>query len=177
MHGFWDGWKQRTKSIEKLQRRIRTSISSFLFRKEVSRRNWRRAQHDEAASFLCSNWDVVLFPWLQVKEMLKRSGHLWGSTRAKLRGIAHGLLRGRVENCARKHGGAVKLKLTREPGTSKTCSRCGHWQSSLTLSDRAFVCANPECKLVAERDLNGARNNSFAAIGDAHQVPWDGRSG
>ena len=40
--------------------------------------------------------------------------------------------------------------------SSKTCSRCGHKMSDLTLSDRYYQCS--ECGLEIDRDLNAAIN-------------------
>ena len=42
--------------------------------------------------------------------------------------------------------------------SSKKCSGCGHKNSNLTLSDRTFDCANPNCRSVLDRDLNAAIN-------------------
>lgn len=40
--------------------------------------------------------------------------------------------------------------------SSKTCSRCGHKKTDLTLSDRTYHCSN--CGLDIDRDLNAAIN-------------------
>jgi putative transposase len=40
--------------------------------------------------------------------------------------------------------------------SSKTCSRCGWVDETLTLADRTFHC--PSCGLVMDRDLNAAKN-------------------
>lgn len=40
--------------------------------------------------------------------------------------------------------------------SSKTCSRCGHKKTELTLSDRSYHCT--ECGLDIDRDLNAALN-------------------
>lgn len=54
-------------------------------------------------------------------------------------------------------GGQV-VKVDRFFPSSKTCSRCGDLHGELTLSDRLFVCPNPECGLQLDRDLNAAIN-------------------
>ena len=48
-----------------------------------------------------------------------------------------------------------------EPGTSKTCGACGHWDSTLTLANRIYKCT--DCGVHMDRDVNGARNNLLAA--------------
>jgi putative transposase len=40
--------------------------------------------------------------------------------------------------------------------SSKTCSGCGHVKAKLSLSERTYRCAS--CGLLADRDLNAARN-------------------
>jgi putative transposase len=42
--------------------------------------------------------------------------------------------------------------------SSKTCSGCGGRKPSLPLSERTYHCANPDCGLVVDRDLNAAVN-------------------
>lgn len=42
--------------------------------------------------------------------------------------------------------------------TSQDCSKCGHRKTDLSLSDRVYHCANPECLLIIDRDLNAALN-------------------
>jgi putative transposase len=42
--------------------------------------------------------------------------------------------------------------------TSQDCSGCSHRRTDLSLSDRVYHCANPECLLVIDRDLNAAIN-------------------
>lgn len=63
---------------------------------------------------------------------------------------------------------------TEEPGTSKTCTHCGHWKADLGAS-KTYKC--DVCNIEVDRDVAGARNNFFAAYGHAVGVGWDGRSG
>ena len=42
--------------------------------------------------------------------------------------------------------------------TSQDCHKCGHRRTDLTLSDRIYHCANAECDLVIDRDVNAALN-------------------
>ena len=59
-----------------------------------------------------------------------------------------------------------------EPGTSKTCSNCGYFDTSLGGS-KVYNC--PRCGICMDRDVNGWRGNLFAAYGKAVGVGWDGR--
>jgi len=42
--------------------------------------------------------------------------------------------------------------------STKMCSGCGHIKEDMDLSERVYVCDNPQCLLVIERDLNAALN-------------------
>jgi putative transposase len=41
--------------------------------------------------------------------------------------------------------------------STKRCSGCGH-EREIDLSEREYVCENPGCGLVLDRDVNAARN-------------------
>lgn len=42
--------------------------------------------------------------------------------------------------------------------STKMCSRCGHVKEEMDLSERIYICENPACGLVIDRDLNAALN-------------------
>ncbi len=42
--------------------------------------------------------------------------------------------------------------------STKLCSRCGNVKADMDLSERIYVCENPVCGLVIDRDLNAALN-------------------
>jgi IS605 OrfB family transposase len=42
--------------------------------------------------------------------------------------------------------------------STKMCSRCGNVKEDMDLSERIYVCENPACGLVLDRDLNAALN-------------------
>jgi transposase len=42
--------------------------------------------------------------------------------------------------------------------STKRCSRCGNVKEDMDLSERVYVCENPACGLVIDRDLNAALN-------------------
>lgn len=48
------------------------------------------------------------------------------------------------------------VEVSRFYASSKTCSHCGHIKTSLSLSDRIYICS--ECGLKIDRDLNAAIN-------------------
>ncbi len=63
--------------------------------------------------------------------------------------------------------------------STKKCSRCGYVKEDMDLSERIYVCDNPddlECGLTIDRDVNAARN--LAALARLSQQPtasWAGR--
>lgn len=42
--------------------------------------------------------------------------------------------------------------------STKKCSACGTVKEDMDLSERTYVCNNPECGLIMDRDLNAALN-------------------
>jgi len=71
-----------------------------------------------------------------------------------------GEFRRQAEYKAAWHGGRVIIA-DRWFASSKTCSGCGAVKAKLPLSERTYVCTS--CGLVADRDVNAARN--LAALG------------
>ena len=62
-----------------------------------------------------------------------------------------------------RHGG-ILIVADRWFASSKTCSACGAVRSKLTLAERTYRCADPDCGHVADRDVNAAVN--LAAWGE-----------
>src|SRR5207244_7926597 len=54
--------------------------------------------------------------------------------------------------------GGVLVKVNRFFPSSQLCHQCGSRRADLTLSDRIYVCGNPECGFTGDRDLNASRN-------------------
>jgi putative transposase len=53
--------------------------------------------------------------------------------------------------------------------STKMCSRCGNVKEEMDLSERIYVCENPACGLVIDRDLNAALN--LAALARPSRQP------
>jgi putative transposase len=60
--------------------------------------------------------------------------------------------------------GGVLIKVDRFFPSSQICSCCGARKTDLQLSDRVFVCPNPECGYVGDRDENAAINIVLEAL-------------
>ena len=144
-----------------------------LARERVRLHNWVERGHYDAAKFLLVLGDVVIAPVLNVGHLLKGEG-LYREAKRKLGALSHCLFRRRLISASARYPGAHVLE-TREPGTSKTCTGCGHWHAELMLGDKTFEC--PCCGLCVDRQMAGARNNMLAAYGRALGVGWDGQRG
>ena len=56
--------------------------------------------------------------------------------------------------------------------STKMCSRCGNVKEEMDLSERIYVCANPACGLVIDRDLNAALNLAARARPSRQPRPY-----
>ena len=57
-----------------------------------------------------------------------------------------------------KWRGIEFVKADRFFPSSKMCSCCGTIKKDLTLKDRTYICSNPKCNLVIDRDKNASIN-------------------
>jgi putative transposase len=60
--------------------------------------------------------------------------------------------------------GGMLLKVDRFFPSSQLCHCCGARKEDLTLADRVFVCPNPDCGYVGDRDENAALNLILEAL-------------
>ena len=58
--------------------------------------------------------------------------------------------------------------------TSRTCSACGTLRTDLSLSERVFRCADPDCGHTADRDVNAAKNILAAGLAESRNACGDG---
>ena len=132
--------------------------------------------HYDAANFLLDEHDVIVLPVLRVDKLSRRmddanGARLFSSKMARaMYTWSHAEFRRRLISVSARYAGRHVYETT-EPGTSKTCTHCGKWNTSLQLGDKLFQC--PACALVVDRQLAGARNNFLAAYGMACGMPWD----
>jgi transposase len=130
------------------------------------------AGHYAAANHLLRHHELVIAPQLATSRMVPRDGRVFGSKTARaMLTWSHGLFTQRLHSVAYRHPGRHVISDSGEPGTSKTCGDCGHWNAQLG-GDKTYSCT--VCGTVIGRDLNGARNNFFAAYGAARGIGWDG---
>lgn len=155
------------------QRRQRfRQMKRTLARERCRLHDYVAAGHYASANYLLRHHDLVVAPKLATSRMVPRDGRVFGSRTARaMLTWSHGLFTQRLHAAAYRHAGRHVISDSGEPGTSKTCGDCGHWNAQLG-GDKTYNCSR--CGTVISRDLNGARNNFFAAFGDAVGMGWDG---
>lgn len=158
--------KQRYNTERQLNRK--------LARDRRRQRGWTESAHYDAANFILNRYDIIVQPKLHVAPLTLRSGrNLRSKTARAMLTMSHYMYRQRLQWASSRYEGRHVFE-TEEPGTSKTCTSCGFWHANLQLNDKTFIC--PRCQVCVDRDIAGARNNFFAAYGNAIGVGWDGAS-
>jgi transposase len=146
-------------------------------RREFRRDNeWMKHQHYAAARELLQKFLLLIIPILAVADLSsrkKRGGRSIGRSGTRLMNAwSHGMFRERVLWASRRVEYPRRHVLfPGEPGTTKTCTFCGHWNGHIQLGDKHLKCA--ACGGEIDRQDAGARNNFLAAYGMAVGVHWD----
>ena len=166
-----EGYARTARQRYETTRRLRRKLA----RERRRLHNWVEGAHYDAANHMLSRYDVLIMPKLGTTRMAQKDGRVFGRKVARsMFTMSHGLFSDRIKSAAVRYPGRHVFTDTGEPGTSKTCSCCGHWHAALG-SSKTFHC--PACGVCMDRDVNGWRGNLFAAYGKAVGVGWDGRSG
>lgn len=136
--------KQNVKSrvkrrMEKACQRIRDKI-----------KNLRNEIHWKVSKFLCQNFKIIFIPKFETQKMSQKLNH---KVSRKMLTWSHFLFKQRLIFKASEYN--VKVIEVNESYTSKTCTKCG-LINSLLGSNKIFKCS--ACKLILDRDINGARN-------------------
>lgn len=117
--------------------------------------------HYDAIHVLLDASDFILVPKFETRKMVRkaervinnkvaRAMYTWGHFTFRQR------LASKVEMDRSKH-----MRVVGEPGTSKTCGNCGHWNEHLK-GKKVLECRG--CGVEMNRDVNGARNNLLAEL-------------
>lgn len=111
--------------------------------------------HRKLAIWLCENYSVILIPNFESSKMVNRGTRKINSMTARnMLTWSHYGFRELLKNKAELYEG-VRVEVTEEPYTSKTCGQCGKLHETLGGS-KVFKCKH--CGYLADRDVNGARN-------------------
>ena len=118
-------------------------------------RNLIDDMHKNLAKWLCEKYKVVLLPAFETSGMIRKGQRKINSK--TVRGMvtwSHYRFRQRLIHKVRAYEGR-NLIVCDEAFTSKTCGQCGKLHQKLG-GNKTFSC--PSCKIVVDRDVNGARN-------------------
>jgi putative transposase len=162
---------RRLKKIKRLHRAVTRKQNGSNNRRKAAHRlgtAYRKVSHQRANTLhqvttrLAKTKSVIVIEDLNVSGMLKNH-HLAQA----IADVGFGEFRRQLTYKAAWYGSQVVVVSRWEP-SSKTCSGCGWYDADLQLSDRVFVCCNPQrpdCALVLDRDRNAAINVSqFATL-------------
>jgi putative transposase len=168
--------KRNLKVIKKLQQAVSRKVKGSQNREKAVQRlaqhhrrvaNLRADTLHQFTSRLAKTKSVVVIEDLNVSGMLKN--HPLAQAIADV-GFAE--FRRQLEYKAAWYGCRV-IVADRWFASSRTCSCCGWVDESLMLSDRTFICRNPDwpaCGLIMDRDLNAAINLAQLADSSADRI-------
>ena len=152
LQSFYDKplWYVNKNNIKKRIQKSRSKVSDII-----------NDLHWKFANFLCKHFQTILIPSFKTQSMIKKTNNRKvSSMSSRLCNIyKHYQFRQRLHYIAKKYNSQVVV--VTEPYTSKTCGRCGKIDYLLGGS-KTFHC--PNCNMVIDRDLNGARNNGLAYL-------------
>jgi putative transposase len=131
----------------------------------LKKQNWITHCHYESMKELTSEEKtLILLPIFQVKQMIakkeRKRGPLSREVKQSMLDLSFYKFRMRFEQYLEKHHERkCHVKIVTEEYTSKTCGNCGNEKK---VSGDTYKCN--KCKVVLDRDVNGARNILLKAI-------------
>ena len=124
--------------------------------------------------FLADNFDTVLLPKFNVKQMIQRirknkRRKISRDTARRMQALCHYKFRVHLQNVMGK-----RVQMCYEHDTSRTCTSCGIMNLNLG-SNKTFTC--PHCSKVCDRDIAAARNILLKNLSLLQESPLFQRSG
>lgn len=124
-------------------------------RLQIRIRNLIDEVHKKVTLFLVKNYQVVILPEFNAKDMVRKlARRIPSKVVRQLLTWSHYRFRQRLLHKQKEYPWC-RVILTDEAYTSKTCGKCGHIHKTLG-GNKVFKC--PSCKHQAERDIHAARN-------------------
>ncbi len=112
--------------------------------------------HHKASKLLADNYKEILLPIFETSRLVRKKNRRINNNAAdNLLTLSHYKFRKLLAEKMKNRGGNL-IECTEEY-TSKTCSSCGRLNHKLG-SSKIFQCPYQNCNLVADRDLNAAKN-------------------
>ena len=154
IHRHLDELKKRSACKDWCHHR-RYKMKQAMQRMRLKIRNRVVDLHKKLAKWLCETYRCVVIPKFGVSKMVrKRNRRIGRQTTREMHALSHYKFRQILLNKARSYPW-VKIIVTEEPWTSKTCSHCGWIHMNLGASHH-FICQ--ACTSVFGRDTNAAKN-------------------
>lgn len=146
----------------KLSRKVFLSQNWYKQKRIVERLHYRIAclrkdAHHKATTSIVQKASRIGIETLQVTNLLQNKQLAKALSDSALGGFLE-KLKTKAESL-----GIPIVQADRFFGSSKTCSRCGHKKTDLSLSDRRYHCE--ACGFSADRDVNAAINLKHVAVG------------
>lgn len=147
------------KSNTKSNRRRRHRLNKRINKKWKKIKNIVEELHKSTANYLVNNFQHILIPETNIKNMMKSYKRKINKTTVRgLSCLAHYKFRERLKQLAQRKGNNV-VEVS-EAYTSKTCGLCGFIDEELG-GKKIFEC---KCGYVCDRDIHGARNIYIRAL-------------
>ena len=139
-----------------LSKKAKRSNNKRKARKAVSKinrhiRNQRRNQLHIWSKEITNRFDVICVEDLNIAGMIKN--HCLAKS---IQDAGWNTFNSYLDYKSKWNGG-ILVRIDRWYPSSKTCCKCGTKQN-MTLDKRTYICGNPECNHVMDRDLNAAIN-------------------
>lgn len=148
---------------ELIRAKCRYRMKKALGRLRCRIRNLVDEMHRKLAKWLCENYDIILFPHFNSRQMVKKVNRkIHSKTARAMMTWSHCRFENYLRSKAQLYRGSSESKTSvismvnvNESFTSKTCGQCGRLKEDLGGS-KNFKCRY--CGLEMDRDFNGARN-------------------
>jgi len=147
--------KKETVNGKRITHRIKCNIKKLCLKLRTKIKNIIYDLHCKVSKYLCKNFENILLPSFDTKQMSKKNKFRQISNQSvrNMMYLSHYKFKQRLIDKAELMG--RKVFIVNESYTSKACGFCGKINSTLK-GKKVFKCK--KCKLVIDRDVNGARN-------------------
>ncbi len=152
-------YRRGEKKLKRLARKLSRATKSSMNRRKAKQRlakAYQRIRNQRAdwlhkhALGIIQQFDTVCIETLNIKGLAKTK------LAKSFSDAAISTFMQMLHDKAEWYGGRV-VKVGRFYASSKTCHRCQN-KTTLTLSDRVWMCPNPRCGITHDRDVNAAIN-------------------
>jgi putative transposase len=153
LRGHIETYKKIIKD-KKIKRTIRQMAKKRVYRLRTKIGNLSKDLRQKVSKFLFENYKTVILPVFAIKGMISNDKNLLPKTKKAMLDLSFNKFKNWMKDKVMEYQGS-QLIITDEILTSKLCGFCGklHWGLG---SQKTFKC--PNCKIVMDRDFNGARN-------------------